>query len=349
MTVQPICRPRAEGVLPVSLPPIKPDDWSCSWKPVQVFGLLVSTLYPFCFCEFPSISLQQQLNLCTETWCLALLKHVSMILCKSRRVPKALIVRLSFCIGLVIEWLLPASYKSHRSSPCLESCLAVMFAAKSYIWLRTHCWTQQAKRILSLLDPDVRCCLENGPRHMRAPWKKLADLQASLLKGTSDKFGVYQWWSSSWRYTGFGQSSRKTLPHQGGLSRRLLEHLYCTLRPSAADGHKLRYKLARHTQPTAMQFLLVATGSELQMRAKEWLDIRVTCPRSNGCLPRQLKCCESRRRRPPKDVRATLPSGLSLIQRQERSHQVILNAYRKIGHKMASCEASVPPPDPCGR
>lgn len=237
----------------------------------------------------------------------------------------------------MIDWIFPPTYKSYRSCPSIEVCLAALVAARSYIWLRTHCWTAQAKRVLNLFDPDVRCCLQNGPRQQRAPWSKLFALQALLISGSSNVSCVYQWWSVNWRYTGFGQSLRKSFSQQGGLSRRLLEHLYCTIKNPSADGHKLRYRLARHTQPGSMFFLIVSSGPEIQMRAKEWLDIRVSKPRSNGFHPPSLRCHVSNRCRPPKEVRKAVPSSVPREQCQDLSHRIFRNVCRKLSQRILPC------------
>ena len=137
--------------------------------------------------------------------------------------------------------------------------------------------------------------------------------------------------------TGFGQSLRKSFSQQGGLSRRLLEHLYCTIKNPSADGHKLRYRLARHTQPGSMFFLIVSSGPEIQMRAKEWLDIRVSKPRSNGFHPPSLRCHVSNRCRPPKEVRKAVPSSVPREQCQDLSHCIFRNACRKLSQRILPC------------
>ena len=73
-----------------------PINWACSWQAAQVFELVVNILSPFIVCEVPSISCPQQLQLCAESWWFALLKLVSMFLCKSRRFPRSFDSRLSF-------------------------------------------------------------------------------------------------------------------------------------------------------------------------------------------------------------------------------------------------------------
>ena len=115
----------------------------------------------------------------------------------------------------------------------------------------------------------------------------VVDRQRLLIRGVAGVCAVYQWRSPSWRYTGFGKTVRESLPLQGGLSHRLLEHLYGTLRPDSAEAYKVRYRLARRTWPTGSFFLLATHGPEAMMRAV-CIDIVTHRPMSNGA-PRIAK------------------------------------------------------------
>ena len=124
-----------------------------------------------------------------------------------------------------------------------------------------------------------------------------------LIHGFPELFGLYQWWSDTYRYTGIGQVSRPSCPRQGGLSKRFLEHLFASLRLSSSEGGTFRYRLARRTWLSSCFFLVIAAGPELQIRAMEAFDIRAHRPSSN-CAPKSFyglpsqkdcghqECCE---------------------------------------------------------
>ena len=51
---------------------------------------------------------------------------------------------------IVDFWFFPDSHISHRTCAHLEVLMAVVFASRAILWLRTHHWTEQAKRVLRL-------------------------------------------------------------------------------------------------------------------------------------------------------------------------------------------------------
>ena len=203
----------------------------------------------------------------------------------------------------------PKSYETHKTHGPLEAVLAFLFAARALIWLQTRHWTVQAQRILRLFPPVIRVAFEFGglplaPNRVEA-LRFVIGLQKVLIQGCPELFGLYQWWSDTYRYTGIGQVSRPSCPRQGGLSKRFLEHLFASLRPSSSEGGKFRYRLARRTSLSSCFFLVIAAGPELQIRAMEAFDIRAHGPSSN-CAPKSfygLSAAKSKRLRPPRMLR----------------------------------------------
>jgi len=207
---------------------------------------------------------------------------------KHRRPSQLLWKRLAFMTEILLQWFFPPTYKSFRTCPALESLLGCLFAARSLIWLRTRWWTPQARNILRFFAPLLQLAISHG--FQNSPLREeafchLVNMQKLLINGFSainGGFGLYQWWTDSTRYTGIGQLQRPRFPCQGGLSRRLFEHLFATIRPASQDGRKLRYRLARRVAPGASFFLIVAIGTEPRIRALEKFDIHAHRPKSNG-------------------------------------------------------------------
>ena len=194
--------------------------------------------------------------------------------------------RLAVMTEMLVTWFFPASYRTHRTCGPLEALLSCLFAARGLIWRRTRHWTKQAQSILRLFAPTLRAVIALGGLQT-APERAAAlvhviRLQKNLVSGSPGLFGLYQWWNEKHRYTGIGQLSRHSCPHQGGLSKRLLEHLYATVRTKSPEGSKFRYRLARLAPPWSCFFLIVAAGPEAQIRALETFDIRAHRPISNG-------------------------------------------------------------------
>ena len=228
-----------------------------------------------------------------------------------RRPPQRLWHRLRFMNQILLRWFFPPTHKSHRTCAPLEVVLATVVSAKSLIWLRTRHWTSQAQRVLRFLPPLARAALEwGGLPHTPPRAEALAyviRMQKNFIDGCPDLFGLYQWWTENTRYTGIGQLQRPSLANQGGLSKRFMEHLFATVRPTSSEGSKLRYRLARKVSPESSFFLIVAVGAESRIRALETFDIRAHGPRSNG---RQKKTPASTvksqvRKRPPKPLRTS--------------------------------------------
>ena len=229
-----------------------------------------------------------------------------------RRPPQKLWNRLRFMNLILVRWFFPSSHKSHRTCAPLEIVLATVVSAKSLIWLRTRHWTVQAQRVLRFLPPLARAALEwGGLPHSPSRAAALAyviRMQKNFIDGCPDLFGLYQWWTEDTRYTGIGHLQRPSLPSQGGLSKRLMEHLFATVRPTSPEGGKLRYRLARKVSPESSFFMIVAVGAESCIRAMETFDIRAHGPRSNGRQKKTLSptvMCYVRKR-PPKPLRANL-------------------------------------------
>jgi hypothetical protein len=133
--------------------------------------------------------------------------------------------------------------------------------------------------------------------------ESLVSKQQLLVNNCSADFGLYHWFSSSWRYVGIGKLWRPNHDKQGGLTRRLFEHLQGAMRPQYREGYKLRYRLSRKTPLWSSMFLILLTGPEHYIRACEFVEIKLHSPNGNG-MP--LSCKRARkkmRNRPPKHMR----------------------------------------------
>lgn len=296
-------------VMTCSFSQVLPADWM-KGNPSQTCGLLFYIFY-IDFSEnlnvAASITRFHQDLATIENLASDILDSVAASL-KHRRPSQLLWKRLAFMTEILLQWFFPPTYKSFRTCPALESLLGCLFAARSLIWLRTRWWTPQARNILRFFAPLLQLAISHG--FQNSPLREeafchLVNMQKLLINGFSainGGFGLYQWWTDSTRYTGIGQLQRPRFPCQGGLSRRLFEHLFATIRPASQDGRKLRYRLARRVAPGASFFLIVAIGTEPRIRALEKFDIHAHRPKSNGFKGNSATVGRptSKRSRPPK-------------------------------------------------
>ena len=217
-----------------------PASWADSWNATQVAGLVFFILLSD---NAQDLSVYKPKRAHASTWlqdalCIAnrILDLSEAFLASSRRFPSDFWVRLSGIIEVLMSWLFPPSRKTHRTCGGLEVLLAVAMAAKGLLWLRARHWTSQAADVTRLLPRSERDALLYGcykDASKTVALHALIERQRLLIRGIAGTCAVYQWWSPSWRYTGFGKTARESLPLQGGLSHRLLEHLYGTLRPDS--------------------------------------------------------------------------------------------------------------------
>ena len=245
------------------------------------------------------------------------------VLCESlirRRVPDFLWSKLLCISEMLIFWCFPDSHLGHRTCSHLEILFAVVFASKGLLWIRARHWTDQAKRVLRMLHPaeshvlSYGCGSDSGTN--LAFLQKLADRQRLLIDGPPVLFGLYQWWSDSWRYVGIGKHQRKMHQNQGSLSRRFLEHMCGTIRSTYRDGFKLRYMLARRVAPWSCFFLVCSSGSEAFIRACESVECKVHQPRSNGGSSAPKNRRTKHRTRPAKHLRhAAVPRVSPVFER----------------------------------
>ena len=179
-----------------------------------------------------------------------------------RRVPSDLWPKLQCIAELLILWFFPDSHISHRTCAHLEVLMAVVFASRSILWLRTHHWTEQAKRVLRVLPPEECTVLKFGigsnVETNTSCLQRHVDRQRHLIDGPPLVFGLYQYWCVSWRYVGIGKHQRKMHPSQGGLSRRFLEHMCGTIRSRYRESFKLRYRLSRRSVPWSSFFMVLS-------------------------------------------------------------------------------------------
>ena len=112
-------------------------------------------------------------------------------------------------------WFFPDSHLGHRTCPSLEILVAVVFAASGLLWLRGHHWKDQARRVLKLIPENERMPLKHGSWQDYQYESCLAatvDRQRLLIEGFPVFYGIYQWWSESWRYVGVGKLQRDMHP-----------------------------------------------------------------------------------------------------------------------------------------
>ena len=189
-------------------------------------------------------------------------------------------------VHFLVDWFFPAGYKTFRTSPSLESLLSVLMSYRSFLWIRSRWWTKHGRRILRLFTPEQQKVLSFGVGihdvSLRACLQELMEQQLLFFRSEYLAFGLYQWWGPGWRYVGIGGITRRSLPHQGGLSHRLIEHLLGVIRKDIREGYKLRYRLARRHFPWESHFCLCETGSEMYIRARESLEISMHRPSANG-------------------------------------------------------------------
>ena len=122
----------------------------------------------------------------------------------------------------LLFWFFPDHLLGRRHNPAVEILLGVVWACKALLWLRTKHHTLQAKKVLNLLPAGERHALIHGCELQHA-WSlpfldSLVSKQQVLVNNFSADFGLYHWFSSSWRYVGIGKLWRQNHDKQGGLT-----------------------------------------------------------------------------------------------------------------------------------
>ena len=177
------------------------------------------------------------------------------------------------------------------------------------------------------------------------------DLQKKALCTKSDGMGMYQWFSSHFRYTGIAKLSRRNCSQEGGPAMGLLEHLYNTVRPNAKEGKKLRYRMARRYPPKVCCFILARCGSEDRIPALEWYDIKTHCPIAKGlCRPKQERARKPKQR-PPKTARnqPDLIKAFNSLDARRRIRKIerhIQHSHDRLGAKTRGNDPRGPTPIP---
>ena len=206
----------------------------------------------------------------------------------------------------LLFWFFPDHLLGRRHNPAVEIVLAVVWACKALLWL-PHAASKKSLTLVTCWRKTCRHALTHGCELQHA-WsllflESLVSKQQLLVNNCSADFGLYHWFSSSWRYVGIGKLWRPNHDKQGGLTRRLFEHLQGAMRPQYREGYKLRYRLSRKTPLWSSMFLILLTGPEHYIRACEFVEIKLHSPNGNG-MP--LSCKRARkkmRNRPPKHMR----------------------------------------------
>ena len=144
--------------------------------------------------------------------CSMILKEVRAGLEKAS-LPQALWPKLDSSGRFLLFWFFPDHLLGRRHNPAVEILLGVVWACKALLWLRTKHHTLQAKKVLNLLPAGERHALIHGCELQHA-WSlpfldSLVSKQQVLVNIFSADFGLYHWFSSSWRYVGIGKLWRQ--------------------------------------------------------------------------------------------------------------------------------------------
>lgn len=207
--------------------------------------------------------------------------------------------------NFLIWWFLPDERLSIRTCPFLEILLAVCMSGKALAWLSANSKTRHGRAILRVLPQQEAEAVLLSCSMKSSAWNQLVNKQRFLCDTCeAGLFGLYQFFSDSWRYVGMGSWNRPSAPGQPGLVKRLWEHLFAAYRPKHPEAGKLRYRLCRSTPVSRVFFLICRTGTESVIRALETLEIRTHEPQANGRSSlTSLGGVKGKRRRPPQRVR----------------------------------------------
>ena len=122
-------------------------------------------------------------------------------------------------VDFLVNWLFPQNYKTFRTSPPLESLLAVLMSFRSFLWIRSRFWTKHGQRILRLFAVEQQKVLSFGVGchdvSRRACLQGLVRKQLLFFHSGETLYGLYQWWGPSWRYVGIGGLTQISLPRHG--------------------------------------------------------------------------------------------------------------------------------------
>ena len=195
---------------------------------------------------------------------------------------------------VLVAWLFPPHLKSRRCNNAVSLLLCLFLIARGTLWLKRHYLTKIGQQVTKTLPGDLCHVFARPDSRIISAF---LDLQEKALWAKSDDMGMYQWFSSHFRYTGIAKLSRRSCNQEGGPAMRLMEHLYNTVRPNAKEGKKLRYRMARRQPTESCCFILSRCGSETRIRALEWYDIKTHCPSANGiCKAKKVRSRKPRQR-----------------------------------------------------
>lgn len=100
-------------------------------------------------------------------------------------------------VQFLVGWFFPEGYKTFRTSPSLESLLAVLMSYRSFLWIRSRWWTKHGRRILRLFTPEQQKVLSFGVGirdvSLRACLQELMEKQLLFFRSGYLAFGLYQW------------------------------------------------------------------------------------------------------------------------------------------------------------
>ena len=79
-----------------------------------------------------------------------------------RRFDYHMLHSLNRSIQFLVGWFFPEGYKTFRTSPPLESLLAVLMSYRSFLWIRSRWWTKHGRQILRVFTLEQQQVLSFG-------------------------------------------------------------------------------------------------------------------------------------------------------------------------------------------
>ena len=184
----------------------------------------------------------------------------------------ALLLALGFCF--------PGQLKTRRKSRDLEILVGNLFAAKTVVWLHVYQHSRRARQVMCLLsEGHQHAVLGTSAAHIR-------EFVGFLRKGlcfdnTCSDFSLYSFFARGFLYIGIARRTRATGGRIAGCIGRLFEHLLYTARVGLEESKKVRYRLARRSPAPKLLWLPIDVGTELLIRAKEAVAIKMLAPVAN--------------------------------------------------------------------
>lgn len=207
------------------------------------------------------------------------------------------------CLEILLAFLFPPCMRWKRKAETLERLCAVLFVAKTLVWLRLNLTCGVAIRLFPVFPPRIQAALLGDSRSAR--W--LVAWYRDIFSARNLGFGacVYLWFTRSFEYIGMAKL-RRTASQGIGPVHRLFEHLVLCCRQHAPHASYVRYKMARRQPLWKHLWLPIWQGAEPLARAAESLLIKSFRPNANFVPQPAVQygtAHRKSRKRPPKFVR----------------------------------------------